>query len=110
MLRSRAWILGLLAATVAACATGGPSDDPKVLVVKPDVQDVSPPLSELAKIPVFDVIGLRAHEAEPARPIPHMRFQSTGTVTDPVVQNAVGSGPFIPSPITTFEGMGTGLT
>src|SRR5262245_27435957 len=38
-----------------------------------------------------------------------MRFQSTEQVLDPVLQDAVGSGPFIPSPITTFEGMGTGL-
>src|ERR1043166_5332334 len=110
MLRSRAWFLGLMAVTVVACATGGPADDSKVQVIKPDVSDVSPPLSELAKIPVPEIAGRRAIEAEPWRAVPHMRFQSTAPVVDPVLQSALGSGPFIPSPITTFEGMGTGLT
>ncbi|HEY0476797.1 MAG TPA: proprotein convertase P-domain-containing protein [Kofleriaceae bacterium] len=100
----------MLALSVAACATGGPSDDTntKVEVIKPDAQDVSPPLTELAKIPVPEVFGLRAHEAEPVRGVPHMRAQAAGNVIDPVVQNALG-GPNIPTPITTFEGMGTGL-
>ena len=107
MLRSRTWILGVLAVSVAACATGGPSDDSNVQVIKPDVQDVSPPLSELAKRPV-PFVSERAHEAEPARPIPHKQFEAAGQVADPVVQSAIG-GPDIPTPITTFEGMGTGL-
>ncbi|HEX7836986.1 MAG TPA: proprotein convertase P-domain-containing protein [Kofleriaceae bacterium] len=93
---------------VASCATGGPADDSKVTVIKPDSSDVSPPLTELAKIPVPEVVSLRGHEAEPVRAIPHMRLQSAGHVVDPVVQNAIG-GPDIPTPITTFEGMGTGL-
>jgi len=109
MLRSRTWLLGLMAATVAACATGGPADDSKVEVIKPSATDISPPLSELAKIPVPENATLRAIEAEPWRAVPHMRFQSTAPVVDPVVQSSLGSGPFIPSPITTFEGMGTGL-
>src|SRR5215831_18497733 len=107
MFRSRACVPGLVALFVAGCATGGP-DDSKVQVIKPDVQDVSPPLTELAKWPVPETSG-RAREAEPARPIPHMRFESARQVTDPVVQNAIG-GPNIPSPITNFEGQGTGLT
>src|SRR5262245_16071879 len=109
MLRSRTWILAVMPAFVAACATGGPSDNQKVQVIKPDVSDVSPPLSLLAKEPIPEIVGLRSKEAEPWRAVPHMRFQSTEAVVDPVVQEAVGSGPFIPSPITTFEGMGTGL-
>ena len=109
MLRTRTWILAAMPAFVAACATGGPSDNQKPEVIKPDMSDVSPPLSLLAKEPVPEIIGLRSKEAEPWRPVPHMRFQSTEQVVDPVVQDAVGSGPFIPSPITTFEGMGTGL-
>ena len=94
--------------SVAACATGGPAaDDSGVQVIKPDMQDVSRPLSELAKLPVFQV-ATRAHEAEPWRGIPHKQFESAGSVVDPVVQDALG-GPNIPTPITTFEGMGTGL-
>jgi subtilisin-like proprotein convertase family protein len=108
MLRSRAFVPGLLALFLASCATGGSSDDSKVTVIKPDASDVSPPLSELAKIPVPELAGVRAHEAEPVRGVPHMRVQSAGQVADPVVQNAIG-GPNIPTPITTFEGMGTGL-
>jgi subtilisin-like proprotein convertase family protein len=108
MFRSRAWIPGLLATLVASCATGAQDDGPKVEVIKPDVQDVSAPLSDLAKVPVPEIIGLRAHEAEPARPIPHMRTQSAAQVKDPVVQTAIG-GPNIPSTTVNFEGMGTGL-
>ena len=72
MLRSRACVPGLLTLLVASCATGG-SDESKVQVIKPDVQDVSPPLSELAKIPVLQTFE-RAHEAERVRPLPHMKF------------------------------------
>ena len=71
MLRSRLWLAVVVASSVAACATGGPADETKVEVIKPDVQDVSLPLRELAKVPVIETTGLRAHEAEPARPIPH---------------------------------------
>ncbi len=106
-LRSRAWILGVLAASLAACATGG-SDDSNVQVIKPDAQDVSPPLSELAKRPV-PLASERAHEAEPWRAVPHKQLEASGPVVDPVVQTAIG-GPDIPTPITNFEGMGTGLT
>lgn len=106
MLRSRAWILGVLAVSVTACATGG-SDDSNVQVIKPDVSDVSPPLSELAKRPV-PFVSERAHEAEAWRRIPHKQIEAAGQVVDPVVQSAIG-GPNIPTPITTFEGMGTGL-
>src|SRR5262249_37024905 len=103
-MRSRTSVPGLLALFVAACATGGPSDG--VQVIKPDVQDVSPPLTELAKYPVPEA-STRAHEAEPARRIPHPQLQSA-QLADPVVQDAIG-GPDIPSPITNFEGQGTGL-
>jgi subtilisin-like proprotein convertase family protein len=108
MLRSRAWILGVLTASVAACATAGSDDSPNVQVIKPDVSDVSPPLSELAKRPV-PYVSERAHEAEPWRAIPHKQIEAAGHVADPVVQSAIG-GPNIPTPITTFEGMGTGLS
>ena len=106
MLRSSVWIPGLLIAFVAACASDGPADDTTVQVIKPDVQDVSLPLSELAKVPVPEVS--RTFEAEPVRPIPHMRTQSDAQQADPVVQNAIG-GANIPSPIASFEGMGVGL-
>jgi subtilisin-like proprotein convertase family protein len=111
MSRSKAWIpAALLMTLVASCASGGSDDsNTKVEVIKPDVQDVSPPLSDLAKVPVPELFGLRAHEAEPARPIPHMRTQSAAQVVDPVVQNAIG-GPNIPSTTVNFEGMGSGLT
>src|SRR3954452_15643959 len=107
MLRSRICVSGLLALFVAACATGGPSDDkassrpsanttnggpsgqPSMQVVKQDAQDVSPPLSELAKRRV-PFVSERAHEAEPWRQIPHKQLQATGPVVDPVVQNAIG--------------------
>jgi subtilisin-like proprotein convertase family protein len=108
MLRSSTWLSGLAVVLVASCATGGPDDDPKVDVIKPDVQDVSAPLSELAKLPVPERADLRAHEAEPVRPIPHMRAQAATLGHDPVVQSAVGTAA-IASPSVTFEGMGSGL-
>jgi subtilisin-like proprotein convertase family protein len=107
MLRSKLWFSGLLVTLVASCATG--SDESKVQVIKPDAQDVSPPLRDLVKIPVFERSDLRAHEAEPARAIPHLRHQSSAQVVDPVVQNAIG-GPNIASTTVNFEGMGTGLS
>jgi subtilisin-like proprotein convertase family protein len=110
MLRSRAWFPGLFATLIVSCATGAPDDDhPKVEVVKPDAQDVSPALSDLAKIPFPEVIGLRARENEPWRRIPHPQLESLGAQRDPVVQDAIGTAN-IPSTITTFEGMGAGLT
>jgi len=109
MLRTRVWLSGLLATMVVSCATGAPDVDNKVTVIKPDAQDVSPPLRDLAKVPVPEVFGLRAHEAEPARPIPHMHGQAAAQGPDPVIQSAFGAGPNIPTPTTTFEGMGTGL-
>ena len=125
MLRSRAWrVPGLLTLFVAACATGGPDDkaaggpsDDKTMggpsgganmrVIKPDSSDVSPPLTELARRAVPELAG-RPREAEPVRPIPHMRAQLAGQVADPVVQSAFG-GPLIPATSANFEGMGTGL-
>src|SRR5882724_2527530 len=108
MLRSRAWIPAALATLIASCATGTPDTNTKVEVIKPDVYDVSQPLSDLAKVPVPELSGLRAHEAEPARPIPHPRAQSTAVEADPVVQSAIG-GPNIASTTVNFEGMGSGL-
>src|SRR5215510_7276250 len=119
MFRTRAYrayvVPGLLAMFVAACATGpsddgaggGPSGQPGPQVIKSDAQDISPPLTELATMTVPDAAGL-PHEAEPVRPIPHMRPQSAGPVVDPVVQSATG-GSLIAAPLTTFEGMGNGL-
>src|SRR5882757_8540697 len=109
--RPRIWIPALLLSTlVTSCASGGSSDDkPKVEVIKADMQDVSPPLSDLAKLPVPELLSLRAHEAEPARPIPHMRGQQAVTnQADPVIQDAIG-GANIPSTTVAFEGMGAGL-
>ena len=111
MTRPRVWIPALLLSTlIMSCASGGSSDDkPKVEVIKADMQDVSPALSDLAKLPVPELLSLRAHEAEPARPIPHMRGQqAAATQADPVIQDAIG-GANIPSTTVTFEGMGAGL-
>jgi len=108
--RSRVWIPALAVALVASCATGSPDstdDGPKVQVIHPDVQDVSQPLADLAKVPVFETLG-RAHEAEPARAIPHMRKLTAQLAADPVVQSAVGINA-IASPLVSFEGMGAGL-
>jgi subtilisin-like proprotein convertase family protein len=111
MLRTRVWLPGLLTILVASCATGGSDPDDngtKVTVINADGYDISPPLSELAKIPVPE-IALRDHEFEPWRSIPHPRLQSATQQQDPVVQSLLGTGPNIPSPTTTFEGMGTGI-
>ncbi|HET7500190.1 MAG TPA: hypothetical protein VFK02_04280, partial [Kofleriaceae bacterium] len=124
-LRSSSYVApGLLALFVAACATGspddkatgGPSNDttsgglagqPILQVIHQDAQDVSPPLDELLRM-AAPQLGERAHEAEPVRPIPHMRRQSTGPVIDPVVQSSLGA-PLIPTTSANFEGAGTGL-
>jgi subtilisin-like proprotein convertase family protein len=106
LLRYRAWCPGLFAVLLAACASAG-SDAPAVTVIKPDVQDVSMPLRDLAKLPVFE-IATRAHEAEPARPLPHMRVSGLVAEHDPVVQDAIGAAA-IPTTSVTFEGMGAGL-
>jgi subtilisin-like proprotein convertase family protein len=110
MLRSRAWFPGLLASLVVSCATGAPEDtDTNVKVFVPDFQDVSLPLSVLAKVPVPESFGLRAKEAERPRPLPFINnLEAQALSSDPVVQSAIG-GPNIPSTITTFEGMGSGL-
>jgi subtilisin-like proprotein convertase family protein len=105
MLRSRAWFPGLLATLVVSCATGG---NPDVEVIKPDSQDVSPPLRDLAKVPVPESFD-RAKEAEPHRMLPIVdRLQAQASQADSVVQNFIGTAN-IPSPTTTFEGMGSGL-
>src|ERR1044071_3382195 len=108
MLRSRECVPGLMALFVAACATGGPSDNPVVQVIKSDAQDVSPPLTELAKRPVLQSSTL-PHEAAPVRALPHMQVQEASRVGDPVVQAAIVGGPNLPSPATNFEGQGAGL-
>jgi len=110
MSRSRFWLPSLVLAGLVSCATGASTeeDHPNVDVIKPDSQDVSPALSDLAKMPVPELGSLRAHEAEPARPIPHMRGQLAATQADPVVQGAIGSAN-IPTTTVTFEGMGSGL-
>ena len=81
---------------LVSCATGAPDEDNKVTVIKPDGADVSLPLTELAKIPVPEVFGLHAHEAEPVRLIPRMHGQAAAQQQDPVVQSALGTGPNIP--------------
>ncbi len=110
MLQTRVWIPGLLATLVVSCATGAPDEGNRVTVIKPDGADVSLPLSELAKLPVPEVFGLRAHEAEPVRLIPHMHGQAAAQQPDPVVQIALGTGPIPtpPPPPANFEGGGGG--
>jgi hypothetical protein len=108
MLRSRTWFPGLLATLIVSCTAGSPNDGPQVEVIKPDFQDVSRPLSEMAKDPVPEAFKLGPREAEPVRPIPHMHPQLAGQQPDPVVQSAIG-GPLIPSTAVNFEGMGAGL-
>jgi hypothetical protein len=115
MLRSRTWVPGLLATLIVSCTAGSPNDtagspndSPQVEVITPDFQDVSRPLSEMAKDPVPETFELSPREAEPVRPIPHMHPQLAGQQPDPVVQSAIG-GPLIPSTSVNFEGMGTGL-
>jgi subtilisin-like proprotein convertase family protein len=100
--------MGLLATMVVSCVPGAPDEGPKVEVIKADAQDVSLPLRDLAKLPVPELFGLRAHEAEPVRPIPHMHAQSATQQHDPVVQNTVGSAN-APSVLKSFEGMGAGF-
>ena len=73
MSQPRAWILGLLTAAVAACAPDSTPDETKVQVIKADVYDVSPRLSQLADSPAQEVFGLRTRELEPVQPIPEMR-------------------------------------
>jgi len=108
MLRSRTWFPGLLATLIVSCTAASPNDGPQVEVIKPDFQDVSRPLSEMAKDPVPEAFALGPREAEPVRPIPHMHPQLAGQQRDPVVQSAIG-GPLIPSTVVNFEGMGAGL-
>src|SRR5512146_694790 len=102
MLRSRTWVPGLLATLIVSCTAGSPNDSPQVEVINPDFQDVSRPLSEMAKDPVPEAIELSPREAEPVRPIPHMHPQLAGQQPDPVVQSAIG-GPLIPSTAVNFE-------
>jgi len=115
MLRLRTCFPALLATLIISCTTGSPNDtagspgdSPQVEVIKPDFQDVSRPLSEMAKDPVPERFEFAPREAEPVRPIPHMHPQLASQQPDPVVQNAIG-GPLIPSTAVNFEGMGTGL-
>jgi subtilisin-like proprotein convertase family protein len=106
--RFRASLVPILTLAVAACSS---TPDNGVEVIEPDVIDVSMPLTEMVKIPTArEEIVQRGHEAEPARPLPHMRVEDGARVRreDPVVQSALGTA-LIPTPITTFEGMGTGL-
>jgi subtilisin-like proprotein convertase family protein len=115
MLRAQIWMAAVLMASIAACGDGSVASDASdnargdtnVLVIQSDGHDVSPPLSELARRPV-PLGSETAREAEPWRKIPHPQMEAAGPVVDPVVQSAIG-GPDIPTPITTFEGMGTGL-
>src|SRR6185503_6493162 len=100
MSRSRAWFPAVLTMLVVSCATGGApeNDNPRVEVITADAQDVSPALRDLAKIPVPELLGKRAREAEPWRAIPHPQIQSLGQPRDPVVQDAIGQAQ-IPSPM-----------
>ena len=69
--RFRLSLVPFLTMLAASCSS---TPDNGVEVIEPEVQDVSRPLSELAKIPVFtEAVGERGHEAEPARAIPRMR-------------------------------------
>jgi subtilisin-like proprotein convertase family protein len=109
--RFRLSLVPFLTMLAASCSS---TPDNGVEVIEPEVQDVSRPLSELAKIPVFtEAVGARGHEAEPARALPRMRKDDGARLRaageDPVVQTALGTGQ-IPTPAANFEGMGTGLS
>ncbi|HEV7558504.1 MAG TPA: proprotein convertase P-domain-containing protein [Kofleriaceae bacterium] len=92
---------------MTACASADAPDN-GVEVVSPDHQDVSMPLRDMVKIPVPEpLVAIRGHEAEPARPIPHMHGV-VAQLPDPVVQHGVGEAT-IPTPILNFEGEGIGL-
>jgi subtilisin-like proprotein convertase family protein len=96
----------LLALFLGTCAEATLSLPDGLEIIRADVRDVSPRLSELAKLALrtADATAERAREANPprrlreARPLEH----------DPVIQRAAGTGT-IPTPIANFEGMGTGL-
>jgi subtilisin-like proprotein convertase family protein len=107
-LRFRLSLVPFLTMLAASCSS---TPDNGVEVIEPDMQDVSMPLADMAKIPVMVEEGLRGHEAEPARPIPHLRTADGARVhrEDPVVQSAFGTAQ-IPTPAVSFEGMGTGLS
>ncbi|HEY6177014.1 MAG TPA: proprotein convertase P-domain-containing protein, partial [Kofleriaceae bacterium] len=78
-----------------------------VLIIPLDNHDVSPPLTELARLaPPRD--DDEVAEAEPIRPIPHPWLSTAAQRPDPVVQTAPGAAD-APTLITQFEGMGAGL-
>ncbi|MBK7539057.1 MAG: proprotein convertase P-domain-containing protein [Myxococcales bacterium] len=108
--------VGLLVALVAmlgACAEATQALPDGLEVVKAEVQDVSPRLSELAKLAVTSRIaesqGERAREANPARRIRAASPARATLAADPSLQAAAGTGT-IPTTIANFEGMGTGLS
>jgi subtilisin-like proprotein convertase family protein len=102
-------LVGFLAAGLGACAEGAQPLPEGLEIVKADVQDVSPSLAELAKLPLLVGDGDRAREANPARRMTHSGMRGlSAPQRDPVVQSAVGTA-LIPTTQANFEGMGTGL-
>src|SRR5262245_48214502 len=85
--------LAVLVIPVLAACNGGKSVETKpdaADVIEMQAHDISPPLTELAKLPNAERAVIE-HEAEPARPIPH-RQTNAPIVADPNVQNAFGIG------------------
>ncbi len=99
--------LGLaLAVLLAACAEATPNLPDGLEITRADVRDLSPPLSELAKVALTNpsASAERIREANPPKRLTTPR----PLVIDPVVQQDVGIAA-IPAPIANFEGLGTGL-
>lgn len=101
-----------MALLLAACAEASQSIPDGLEIIKAEVYDVSPRLSELAKEAVTTSLTLAQGErARVANPPKRMRaaVPSQAIGPDPTVQALAGAGT-IPSPIANFEGMGTGLS
>ncbi len=107
--------MAVVALVMAGCAEASQALPDGLEVVKAQVHDVSPRLSELAKLAVSSKLteaeGERAREANPPRRIrwPRADQGALAPLVDPSLQTAAGTGT-IPSTIANFEGMGTGLS
>lgn len=95
-----------IAFVVGACAEATPNLPDGLEITRADVRDISPPLSELAKMSLSNpsASAERIREANPPKRLTKPR----PPVLDPVVQQDIGIAA-IPAPIANFEGLGTGL-
>lgn len=110
MLLVRFAVVALLAIPLLHCAEATRPLAEGLEIVKADLQDTSPRLSELAKLATSRTSdGERAREANPARRLTHRGMRNLSvTQVDPVVQSVVGSAG-IASTTANFEGIGSGL-